>query len=341
MIKLQKEKIEHILNTDATISNSLIEAKYKLPIVEQKILHMLIAQIDFNDKRLKVYSFHVSDFLKIFGDKNYAKQVKKALDTLLNTKVRVTKENSFLETHWLASAEYFVGGKIELEFSEKLKPFLIQLKKEFTKYNIIEINKFKSKFSVRIYLLLKQYRVVGKRTLKIEELKEMLQVSELYPEYRNFKQRVLKVAYKEINALSDLIFEYKEIKVGRKVDSILFLISSKFIQKEEKEPDIDDLIDQLQESIKEPLRIKEYKAILAAAQNDINLITTKYNIAKKQGNIDNLVGWLIKAVETDYSEPTSKRAQSKNKFNDFPQRQYSEEELEELERRLLLKDFEI
>ena len=169
----------------------------------------------------------------------------------------------------------------------------------------------------------------------------MLQVSELYPEYRNFKQRVLKVAYKEINALSDLIFEYKEIKVGRKVDSILFLISSKFIQKEEKEPDIDDLIDQLQESIKEPLRIKEYKAILAAAQNDINLITTKYNIAKKQGNIDNLVGWLIKAVETDYSEPTSKRAQSKNKFNDFPQRQYSEEELEELERRLLLKDFEI
>ena len=45
MIKLQKEKIEHILNTDATISNSLIEAKYKLPIVEQKILHMLIVFI--------------------------------------------------------------------------------------------------------------------------------------------------------------------------------------------------------------------------------------------------------------------------------------------------------
>ena len=337
---MQKEKIEHIVNTDATISNSLIEAKYKLPIVEQKILHMLIAQIDFNDKKLKVYSFHVSDFLTIFSEKNYAKQVKKALDTLLNTKVRVTKEKSFLETHWLASAEYFLGGKIELEFSEKLKPFLIQLKKEFTKYNIIEINKFKSKFSVRIYLLLKQYIVVGKRTLKVEELKEMLQVSELYPEYRNFKQKVLKVAHKEINLLSDLTFEYKEIKVGRKVDSILFFISSKSIQKEEKEPDIDDLVDQLRKIIKEELATKEYKAILAAAQNDINIIIAKYNIAKRQGNIDNLVGWLIKAIEADYSEPILKKVQSKNKFNDFPQREYTLEELEELERRLLLKGLE-
>lgn len=332
---MEKEKIEHITKTNAIISNSLIEAKYKLPVIEQKILHMLIAQIDFTDKELKFYSFHVSDFFKIFTSKNYVMQVKKALDTLLNSKIRITKENSFLETHWLSSAEYFDGGKIELEFSEKLKPFLIDLKKEFTKYDANEINSFKSKFSVRIYLILKQYLVIGKRTLKVEILKDMLEVSEVYPEYRNFKQKVLKVAYKEINALSDLNFEFKEIKKGRKVDSIEFCISNKKIEPAKVELgtatgeaalDEDDLVDQLREIIVEKLKTKEFKAILQAANNDIQLVENKYQLAKKQKKIENLVGWLVKAIEEDYTEPV--KIEKKSKFNDMPEREYDYSELE-------------
>ena len=149
----------------------------------------------------------------------------------------------------------------------------------------------------------------------------------------------------EINKSADISFDFEEIKKGRRVNSIKFYISTnqkrmeQNISKEEpeKEPDIDDLVDQLRKIIKEELATKEYKAILAAAQNDINIIIAKYNIAKRQGNIDNLVGWLIKAIEADYSEPILKKVQSKNKFNDFPQREYTLEELEELERRLLLK----
>ncbi len=333
---MEKERVEHIVKTKATVSNSIIEAKYKLPITEQKILHMLIAQIDFTDKELKFYSFYVSDFLTIFDEKNYTRQVKKSLDTLLNAKIKITKEKSFLETHWLSSAEYFEGGKIELEFSEKLKPFLIQLKKEFTKYDVAEINKFKSKFSVRIYLLMKQYQPLGERIINVEELKEMLQVSDSYPEYRNFKQKVLKIAYEEINRLSDLKIEYEEIKKGRKVDKIKFYITSnnKHIElekvPEEKEKheeiDIDDLIERLQDIIEEKLKIKEYKALLKAANNDVELIQAKYQIAKKQKKIDNLVGWLMKAIQEEYSEPVEKRKLTS--FNNIEGRKYDYEELE-------------
>lgn len=356
---MEKEKIEHITNTTAVIANPLIEAKYKLPVIEQKILHMLIAQIDFTDEELKFYSFYVSDFLTIFDEKNYTRQVKKSLDTLLNTKIKITKEKSFLETHWLSSAEYFEGGKIELEFSEKLKPFLIQLKKEFTKYNVAEINKFKSKFSIRIYLLMKQYQPLKERIINIEELKEMLQVSNFYPEYRNFKQKVLKIACEEINKLSDLKIEYEEIKKGRKVDKIKFYIiankkenegkqfskSKKLKDKQENQEqksdiDMDDLIDQLRKIIKGSLRTKEYKAILQAAGNNIELIKQKYQIAQKQRKIDNLVGWLITAIQEEYAEPVEKKLEKdsgkikNSRFNNIECREY---DYEDLERQLLNK----
>ena len=332
---MSQEKIEHIKNTNAIIANQLIEAKYKLSTTEQKILHMLIAQIDFNDTELKLYSFNVSDFMSMLGT-DYVKLTKKSLRTLLHSEVLINKEKSTFETNWLASAEYFKGGKIELEFSEKLRPYLIQLKKDFTKYNITEILSFKSKFSIRIYLILKQYIAVGERTLKFEELKEMLQVSELYPKYCNFKQKVLKIAYEEINRLSDLKIEYEEIKKGRKVDKIKFYITSnnKHIElenvpeekEEHEEMDIDDLIERLQDIIDEKLKIKEYKALLQAANNDVELIKSKYQIAKKQKKIDNLVGWMVKAIQEEYSEPVEKRKMTS--FNNIEGRKYNYDELE-------------
>ncbi len=348
------DNIINIIDTDnkgITLSNDLIEAKYKLSALEQKIIHLLLSQINLKDEDLKYYSLHIKDFAKLFTKNNndYVREIKAALEQLLTTKIEIKTGEVVLMTTWFASAAYFKGGKIEIEFSQRLKPYLIGLKKSFTNYNLDYIIEFRSSYSIRLYQLLKQYQKIGKREITVLALKEYLHIEKEYQKYSHFKEKVLKVTYNEINKSADISFDFEEIKKGRRVNSIKFYISTnqkqieQNISKEEpeKEPDIDDLVDQLRKIIKEELATKEYKAILAAAQNDINLITTKYNIAKKQGNIDNLVGWLIKAVETDYSEPTSKRAQSKNKFNDFPQRQYSEEELEELERRLLLKDLEI
>ncbi len=57
-----------------------------------------------------------------------------------------------LKLQWLASAEYFEGsGYVELEFSQKLKPFLLQLKDRFTKYQLEYALKLKKSYSIRIY----------------------------------------------------------------------------------------------------------------------------------------------------------------------------------------------
>ena len=54
-------------------------------------------------------------------------------------------------------------------------------------------------------------------------------------------------------------------------------------------------------------------------------------IAKKQRKIDNLVGWMVKAIQEEYSEPVEKRKATS--FNNIEGRQYNYNELE----RALLK----
>lgn len=337
---------KNIINTidekkkDVVLSNDLVEAKYRLSALEQKVIHLLLAQIDLSDDDLKYYSLNVSDFLKIFNNNNYVRDIKRVLDELLVTKIEIQSSNAVLKTTWFASAQYFEGGKIEIEFSRKLKPYLIGLKKSFTKYNLNYIIEFKSGYSIRMYQLLKQYQKIGVREIELLVLKKYLQIEKQYERYSHFKEKVINVAYDEINKNADISFTFEEIKKGRKVDKIRFYITSnnKHIKsestpkKEEKElKNVDDLVDQLREIIHEKLKTKEYKVLLQAANNNIELIRAKYQIAKKQRKIDNLVGWMMKAIQEEYSEPVEKKKVAS--FNNIEGRQYDYNELE----RALLK----
>lgn len=338
---------KNIINTidekkkDVVLSNNLVEAKYKLSALEQKVIHLLLAQINFEDDDLKYYDLNITDFLKLFSERNndYVREIKKTLNELLTTKIEIKLENTDLITTWFASAQYFKGGKIEIEFSRKLKPYLIGLKKSFTKYNLNYVIEFKSGYSIRIYQLLKQYQKIGVREIELLVLKEYLQIEKHYAKYSHFKEKVINVAYDEINKNSDISFTFEEIKKGRKVDRIRFYVTSKHAKlenvPEEKEKheeiDLDDLIECLQDIIQEPLKIKEYKVLLQAANNNIELIRAKYQIAKKQRKIDNLVGWMMKAIQEEYSEPVEKKKVAS--FNNIEGRQYDYNELE----RALLK----
>lgn len=334
-------------------SNNLIEAKYKLGVIEQKIIHRILTQINIQDKELKFFKIYIKDFCDLLGNtNNYKIIINNACENLRKTDIWIETDNETeIKTTWFSSAEYFSDGTVELEISRKLSPYLLELKRNFTKYDFSNIINFKSQYSIRLYQLLKQYDKIGKRDILLNELKVYFQIENEYKKYANFKQKILNIAQKEINSLSDISFTFEEIKKGRKVDKIKFYITAnKEIKnkqslkpervKEEITPDLDDLIDQLREIIKEPLRTKEYKLILQAAGNDLKLIEKKYHIAQKQRKIDNLVGWLITAIQEEYTEPVEKKSEKNSekiknsRFNNIDCREY---DYEDLERQLLNK----
>ena len=109
-------------------------------------------------------------------------------------------------------------------------PFLLKLKQNFTQYEIIWTLHFKSKYSIRLYELVKSihYRELElyKKKYTVCGLKKLLD-GEKYKEYRDFKRRVLVPAIDEINQYSDKTVSFEEVRRGRKVVAIEFTISSK------------------------------------------------------------------------------------------------------------------
>jgi plasmid replication initiation protein len=88
--------------------------------------------------------------------------------------------------------------------------------------------RLRSVYSIRIYELLKQYQRIGKITITIDGLRSMLGIEpKEYHLYGDFKRFVILVAHKEINEKTDISFEFREKKLGRKVNEIEFIINRK------------------------------------------------------------------------------------------------------------------
>lgn len=102
-------------------------------------------------------------------------------------------------------------------------PYLLELKKNYTKYQLQNIIPMKSKYGIRLYELLKSYLNLGKVRFSIEELKIRLD-STNYTNLKDFKRRVLEPALKDIEVYSDLTVEPVFIKVKNKCVAIEFIL---------------------------------------------------------------------------------------------------------------------
>jgi len=210
-------------NTLVTKSNVLIEANYKLGATEQKIILSLASNIQPSDSDFKTYTLSVKDFHKFLGLKGSPKysELRAITKQLMQKVFEVKIENKVIQVSWLSYVAYNEDeGRIEIRFDPFLKPYLLQLKREFTSYKLENIVKLKSSYAIRIYELLKQYEKIKERTFQVKELRELLGTNDIYPAYANFKQRVLNPALKELDKKTDISFSFEEIKHGKKVDRL-------------------------------------------------------------------------------------------------------------------------
>ncbi len=305
-----------------TKSNGLIEASYKLTTNEQRIILMLAAKVQPEDKEFTRYRIEVDEFVTLLGLKNKGvhNDIQEIIKGLMKKTFGIKKEKSLLYLHWLASAEYFVGqGYMELEFSPKLKPYLLQLKERFTTYRLYDVMQLRSVYSIRIYELLKQYAQIGTRFFDLADLKFILGIEKNeYERYGHFKSKVLKVAQKELAEKTDISFDFEEIKSGRKVAKINFIIQKREVEVQgelplsEGEP---GLISRLREfgltEIQIDHIIKTYDE--AYILDNLTIVERDY----QSGKVKNLTGYAYKALEQDYrkNKTSLEKKQEKSRLN--------------------------
>jgi plasmid replication initiation protein len=213
-------------------SNRLIEAKYRLSVEEQKIVKILVSQIQKDDEDFKDYEFRIRDLAELLGMEHtntygvLREITKKLVSRVLEFYDQEKKE--FIQASWLSSAKYKEGqGTVILHFDPLLKPLLLQLQSYFTKYELGHILRFKGQYTIRFFEFRKSFlgRNKPEVTLDMDALREMLGLRKTeYQVFSNFRIRVLEPARQELLEKIGQSFTWEPIRQGRggKVTAISF-----------------------------------------------------------------------------------------------------------------------
>ncbi len=228
--KSEQPHVKLIMSPKAIIvkANKLVEARQRLSIQEQRIILLLISKIRPEDVNFLWYKFGILDFAKFLGIEKCQGiylDVRKAVRKLMKRIVTVDRNDRNIDLHWIEAAAYGEKGFIKICMNQVLKPYLLNLKSQFTKYNIGYIVHLRSTYSIRIYELLKRFEYLGEVTFTLDKLKFTLGVDpDGYKFYNHFKSKVILVAQKELLEKTDVAFTFEEVKSGKRVTEIRFII---------------------------------------------------------------------------------------------------------------------
>lgn len=213
-------------------ANSIIEAKFKLGVTEQKIISIIASNIHPNDQDFQIYTFSIKEFGNLIGSKskNLYREVDKITTQLMQPFLFINNEGKPTRIAWLSKATYNVNeGSVTVRFDPDLKPFFLMLNQKFTKYRLGNIIHLRSNYSIRLYELLKSFEGLTERTFTLEDLRSKLGAEDKYPNWINFRQRVLDRAQAEIAQKTDISFTYETFRKGRAIHKIKFNIKTNYL----------------------------------------------------------------------------------------------------------------
>jgi plasmid replication initiation protein len=367
MIKLQNDKndsdmflITNETNNFVVVqSNELVEASYspELTTRAHKVARFILSLISPEDNDLKLYTVPVSTLKSFLGYKenttwgSFYPEIKDIADRLNKEPIIIKSDDKVTTAYFIAGYEIDVGSRtVTFEVSLLLKPYLLALKRNFTRYPLNYISQLRSAYSIRLYELLCQYKNIGHRTFELNALQLLLGSN--YEFYGNFKDKVLAIAKRDLITNTDIDFDYTEIKTARRVTGIRFTIftnkSAPAQQPSEKTelllPENEDGIQvfegafftpQTTQALVEwgmkPTAIDKYQqqgfAIIAhekqreqAALRCNNSLEAYYSeklaiCQQSKKTPKNRVGFLVKALQEDWQESksTALKTQSENK----------------------------
>lgn len=216
-------------------SNSLIEARYSLTAHEQRFILALVSKIKKNDADFITYEITLRELAALMNldMPRIYHEIEQLCRLLMSRVLTVRTKTGWKMLHWLSYCEYHKEKtSVYCRFDISMKPYLLLLKEHFTKYQLSVIAGFKSIYSIRIYQLLKQYQSIGSRTFAVDELKKTLGITEKqYPDFQDFKKRIINQAVKEFEARDennnprcDITFQFETIKKCRKIEQVKFII---------------------------------------------------------------------------------------------------------------------
>lgn len=215
------------------ISNVMIQkSRYSLSVQQQKVLLYMVSKVKPQDEPQTLYSIRIQDFCEICGmnitsGTNY-EDIKEALLSIDRVAywLKLPNQKKEVRIRWLNRLQINYGsGDVEYSFHETVSPFVFELQREYTQFTLLNVLPMRSKYSIRLYELMKSYEnMVGDVTIDLEELKTRMDAT-TYKNLKDFKRRALDKAVEEINYYTDIKIYYQLKKEkSRAYNKVVFRI---------------------------------------------------------------------------------------------------------------------
>lgn len=213
-------------------------ARYGLTLAEHRIIYIALLMGQQNGTPFEPQTISISDFIDLCGLKGQSAYhtVRELSKKLLAKVVEVTYKDKdglhLLQCQWLSGIQYHVKtGSVTITPNKVLQPFFEG--KPFTDTEFYFLIKFTSQYAERLYEILKTFDYKPLVDFNIADLRTRLGLPDnKYPNYTDFKKRVLTPAVSDICEYTDLDVSIKEKRgLYNKVETVFFTVKKKSIPK--------------------------------------------------------------------------------------------------------------
>ncbi|MFA7078814.1 MAG: replication initiation protein [Syntrophomonas sp.] len=287
-----------------------------------RVMALTASKISVNDADLEMYDIPVKGIAPDTAKNSYA-EIKEISEKLQSQRIIIEEIGSnnkkkFSSYILFIKCEYTEGqGCLHVQFHPDLKKYFLQLKDNFTQYDLVTLLRIPSSYSFKLYENLKSHynKFPYKKRVYLEEkidvIQGMLGINEnnapSYLKWKDFSKWVLKPAIKHLRENTEIRFEYKGYaKSGRKFTHIRFDIwevedntSIEVVSKLESNPKdvsiIFDLIPKKYRNLKTIRSVIQKHTVESGAEYVIRNI--KYANAKSKSSYRT---FLLKALKDDW-----------------------------------------
>ena len=222
-------------NTNIVQANILLENRPRFTKDETRLFLTILGTINKDDDDFATIEIPVTEFAELWQiDSSHAyEKIKAALRGLRSKEFFLegtnpeTGKKRFLSMSYLSSVSYEEGeGYAKVRIDPDFRPYLLDLKKNYTKYMMENVLSLSSVNAIRNYELLKQYENLGERIFEFDDYKKKLGLEDKYERFRDLRRYVIEPSIEEINQFTDIDVSF-EIKGRGKKAKIIFDIKSK------------------------------------------------------------------------------------------------------------------
>ena len=220
-----------------TQANPLALSRQEMGILTKRLLVLALSDITKDDLTLEPIRITAWEYAQLFNitGKSIYSRIEESARELLEQTVQIKEPNGdWVMFQWVSEARYENGRDnkeqmacIELKIHDKLRPYLLQLRRDFSIIPTEQLLSFESFNSMRLFEVLYTASYAGERTeltFDVDDLKLRLGLDGKYERFKDFRY-VLDKAQKEFRQYTSLTFRYRPEKVGRKFQRVSFTIA--------------------------------------------------------------------------------------------------------------------